>query len=237
MDEVPSQASAMMNTSGSSWLFGHSSFGSIHDAPLGPPPTNPGGNGVGGGHPGHPPSVSPFSSSPSGFDDRNSQLISFSQNVSPSDINMSFDTSKILSNYVTSSSPHQVVHQQQQQQQQHHHLVHTSTPTMTTLTSPASVGTSDDATTQQQLFQRHTMSEDPKMEYSPYSSQVMQAYTPDLGDQGSQGYPAAKEEPMYSTPNEADLSGGSVGTSSSMATLADYNQVLHKTSFLNKPNF
>lgn len=102
MDEGPSPTSAMMNTSGGSWLFGHSTFGSIHDAALGqppPPPPNPGN----GGPLGHPPSVSPFSSSPSGFDDRNSQLISFSQNVSPTDISLAFDGSK---HYVTSSSPH-----------------------------------------------------------------------------------------------------------------------------------
>ena len=66
------------------------------------------------------------------------------------------------------------------------------------------------------------------MEYSGYgTSQVMQAYTPDLGDvsvsQASQGYSTAKEEPMYASQTEADVTGAS--TSASMATLADYNQV------------
>ena len=98
MDEGPSATSTMMNTSGGSWLFGHTSFGSIHDATLGPPPPNPPtGNGA-GGH-AHGPSVSPFSSSPSAFDDR----MSFSQNVSPTDISLAFDGSK---HFVTSSSPH-----------------------------------------------------------------------------------------------------------------------------------
>ena len=253
MDEGPSPTSAMMNTSGGSWLFGHSTFGSIHDAALGPLPSNTGngGNGVGGGQHGHPQSVSPFSSSPSGFDDRNSQLISFSQNVSPTDISLAFDNSpsKHFTNIVTSSSPHhhqQVVQhqQQQQQQQQHHHLVHpvcSSTPTMTTLTSPSALPTGDDNGAQQlfqQQQQRHIGDDgQPKMEYSPYgTSQVMQAYTPDLGDgsvsqqQAVQGYSGsggpAKEEPMYSSPNDgSDVSGANVGTSSSMATLADYNQV------------
>lgn len=98
MDEGPSPTSTMMNTSGGAWLFGHSSFGSIHDAALGPPPNPPTGHGNGSGH-GHGQSVSPFSSSPSAFDDR----MSFSQNVSPTDISMAFDGSK---HYVTSSSPH-----------------------------------------------------------------------------------------------------------------------------------
>ena len=126
----------------------------------------------------------------------------------------------------------QVVHQ-------HHHLIHpvcSSTPTMTTLTSPASVTPGDDAS---QLFQqqRH-MGDDgqPKMEYSAYGApQVMQGYNPDMGDgsgsQGSQSYgatAAAKEEPIYATPSESDVSGAS--SSTPLATLADYNQVPYSPS-------
>ena len=94
---------------------------------------------------------------------------------------------------------------------------------MTTLTSPASVTPGDDAS---QLFQqqRH-MGDDgqPKMEYSTYGApQVMHSsYTPDLGDgsgnaAASQGYTTsgtAKEEPMYATPSESDVSGASTAGS------------------------
>ena len=104
---------------------------------------------------------------------------------------------------------------------------------MTTLTSPASVTPGDDAS---QLFQqqRH-MGDDgqPKMEYSTYGApQVMHSsYTPDLGDgsgnaAASQGYTTsgtAKEEPIYATPSESDVSGAS--TVATLTTLADYNQV------------
>jgi hypothetical protein len=104
---------------------------------------------------------------------------------------------------------------------------------MTTLTSPSSETPNDDNdATQlfQQQHQRH-ISDDgqPKMEYSAYgtSQQVMQSYNPDLSDvsvsQTSQGYSTAKEEPMYSSQTDADVTGAS--TSASMATLADYNQV------------
>ena len=103
---------------------------------------------------------------------------------------------------------------------------------MTTLTSPASVTPGDDASQLFQQQQRH-MGDDgqPKMEYSAYGTpQVMQGYNPDMGDgsgsQGPQSYGAtgaAKEEPIYATPSESDVSGAS--SSAPLATLADYNQV------------
>ena len=103
---------------------------------------------------------------------------------------------------------------------------------MTTLTSPASVTPGDDASQLFQQQQRH-MGDDgqPKMEYSAYGApQVMQGYNPDMGDgsgsQGPQSYGAtgaAKEEPIYATPSESDVSGAS--SSAPLATLADYNQV------------
>ena len=46
------------------------------------------------------------------------------------------------------------------------------------------------------------------------------------GGQASQGYATsgpAKEEPLYATPSESDVSGAS--SSTPIATLADYNQV------------